>query len=78
VLTSEQVESYDRDGYLVVPDFVPIDDCKRLRDRAVEIVDAWEPSEQTNKIEFLTVNSSKVAPLPGASSKKRRSIQMAS
>lgn len=46
VLTSEQVESYERDGYLVVADFVPIDDCKRLRERAVDIVDAWEPSEK--------------------------------
>ena len=46
MLSSEQVESYERDGFLVVPDFASIDARRSLRARAVEIVDAWEPSEQ--------------------------------
>jgi len=45
VLTSEQIEAFEHDGFLVLPDFVTADDCRRLRTRAVEIVEAWEPSE---------------------------------
>ncbi len=45
MLTDEQVEAYRRDGFLVVPDFVPVAECARLRDRALDIVAAWEPSE---------------------------------
>jgi phytanoyl-CoA hydroxylase len=44
VLTRDQVDDYRRDGFLVLPGFVPLTDCERLRDRANEIVDAWEPS----------------------------------
>jgi phytanoyl-CoA hydroxylase len=46
VLTTEQIESYQRDGFLVVPDFVSAGARSRLRERAVAIVDEWEPSEQ--------------------------------
>ncbi len=46
VLTAEQIARYDADGFLVLPDFVSLDDCARLRTRANEIVAAWEPSEQ--------------------------------
>ena len=46
MLSPEQIESYERDGFVVVHDFVSAGDRARLRDRALEIVDAWEPSEQ--------------------------------
>ena len=46
MLNADQIESYRRDGFLVVPDFVSDDARSRLRERAVAIVDAWEPSEQ--------------------------------
>ena len=46
MLSPEQVESYHRDGFLVLPDFVSVDACRRLRTRALEIVAAWEPSEE--------------------------------
>jgi phytanoyl-CoA hydroxylase len=46
VLSAEQIESYQRDGFLVVDDFVSADDRARLRTRALDIVDAWEPSAQ--------------------------------
>ncbi len=46
MLSAEQIESYQRDGFLVVDDFVSADDRRRLRTRALDIVDAWEPSEQ--------------------------------
>jgi phytanoyl-CoA hydroxylase len=45
VLTTEQVASFERDGFLVVPDFVSGAACARLRERALEIVDDWEPTE---------------------------------
>jgi phytanoyl-CoA hydroxylase len=46
VLSSEQIDSYRRDGFLVLPGFVSVDDCRRLRRRAIEIVEAWEPTEK--------------------------------
>ncbi|NND74991.1 MAG: phytanoyl-CoA dioxygenase family protein [Ilumatobacter sp.] len=44
MLTAEQRAAYQRDGFVVLPDFASPDACARLRRRAVEIVDAWEPS----------------------------------
>lgn len=52
MLTQEQVTSFERDGFVVVDDFVSLDDCARLRDRANEIVAAWEPS--ANRTVFTT------------------------
>ena len=46
MLSADQIESYERDGFLVIDDFVSAVDRARLRDRAIDIVDAWEPSEQ--------------------------------
>ncbi len=46
MLTPEQVADYERDGFLVVPDFLPVEQCQRLRERAVEIVEGWEPSAE--------------------------------
>lgn len=36
---------FERDGYLVLPDFVAADDCDALRARMDELVDAFEPGE---------------------------------
>ncbi len=44
MLTAEQRAAYDRDGFLVLPDFVSVAECTRLRERALQIVDEWEPS----------------------------------
>jgi phytanoyl-CoA hydroxylase len=46
VLSAEQIETYSRDGFLVVPDFVDAAARDRLRTRALDIVGAWQPSEQ--------------------------------
>lgn len=46
MLTSEQIERFRRDGFLVVPGFVSFEECAALRRRANEIVDEWQPSEQ--------------------------------
>lgn len=46
MLSADQIDSYQRDGFLVVPDFASRTSRERLRERAVDIVDAWEPSQQ--------------------------------
>ena len=46
MLSAEQIESFDRDGFVVVPDFASEESCARLRTRALEIVEAWEPSAE--------------------------------
>jgi phytanoyl-CoA hydroxylase len=46
MLSAEQIDSYRRDGFLVVPDFVAGDARRRLRERAIDLVDAWEPSAE--------------------------------
>ncbi|MET0647853.1 MAG: phytanoyl-CoA dioxygenase family protein [Pyrinomonadaceae bacterium] len=43
MLTPEQLSNYERDGFLVLEDFVAADECDRLRARAVELVEGFEP-----------------------------------
>jgi phytanoyl-CoA hydroxylase len=43
MLTPEQLEAYARDGFLVLEDFVAGEECDRLRERAEELVAAFEP-----------------------------------
>lgn len=68
MLSNEQVESYRNDGFLVIEDFASKAACAALRDRAVEIVGAWEPTgqrtvfstyeqERTSNAEFLSSGS---------------------
>jgi len=45
MLTSEQREQYQRDGYIVIPDFKAEGEIARLRARAGAIVDAFDPNE---------------------------------
>jgi phytanoyl-CoA hydroxylase len=39
------IEGYRSAGVLVLRDFVSVDDCARLRQRAAELVDAFDPGE---------------------------------
>jgi phytanoyl-CoA hydroxylase len=41
-LTSDQKASFERDGFLVLPGFVPAEACNRLRQRAGELVEAFD------------------------------------
>ena len=41
MLTPAQLESYERDGFLVLEDFVAPSECDRLRARAEELVAAF-------------------------------------
>ena len=43
-LTSTQVASFQRDGFVVVEDFVSQSACNDLKQRAVEMVQQWQPS----------------------------------
>jgi phytanoyl-CoA hydroxylase len=45
MLTHEQREQYARDGYIVLPGFKSLDEIARLRQRAAEIVEAFDPEE---------------------------------
>ena len=44
-LSAEQSEAFQRDGYLVLEGFADSEVMARLRDRAGELVDAFDPSE---------------------------------
>jgi len=43
-LTSEMLRSFDSDGVIVLQNFVPETVCRQLRDRALELVDRFDPS----------------------------------
>ena len=47
MLTDDQVARYERDGFLVLPDFVGPAAIAALRARAGELVDEWEPGDRT-------------------------------
>ncbi|MEK6336740.1 MAG: phytanoyl-CoA dioxygenase family protein [Acidobacteriota bacterium] len=44
-LTREQIARYEHDGFLVLENFVSIEACARLRARAIELVQAFDPQE---------------------------------
>lgn len=43
-LTPEQLSQYERQGFLVLEDFVSAEACDRLRERALELVAEFDPS----------------------------------
>jgi len=45
MLTSEQRAQYDRDGFIILPNFKSPEEIAALRRRAEEIVDAFDPAE---------------------------------
>lgn len=45
LLTSTQIADYQRDGYLVIKDFVRPEICQLLMQRAGELIDNFEPDE---------------------------------
>ena len=44
LLTDEQIASCERDGFLAVPDFMGSQTRASIRERAIDLVDNWEPS----------------------------------
>jgi phytanoyl-CoA hydroxylase len=45
MLTPEQRAQYEQDGFIVIPGFKPASEIAQLRQRAAEIVDAFDPDE---------------------------------
>jgi phytanoyl-CoA hydroxylase len=45
LLDAAQLTAYERDGYLVVPDFVSVDACQEMIERSHEIVSNFDPNE---------------------------------
>ena len=45
MLTPAQLAAYERDGFLVLEDFVAAEECDLLRARAGELVEGFEPGE---------------------------------
>lgn len=43
-LSNEQLARYERDGFLVIEDFVPAEECAQLRERALSLVAAFDPA----------------------------------
>jgi phytanoyl-CoA hydroxylase len=47
-LTSEQLAHYERDGFLVVENFVSAEECDGLRERALSLVAAFNPADSVS------------------------------
>ena len=48
LLTQRQIESFEKNGYLVLENFVSQEDCDKLRGRASKIVEDFDSSESVN------------------------------
>ena len=68
MLTAEQIAAYHRNGFLVIEGFASPERCAELKQRAIELVQAWEPSaartvftteqqERVSNREFLSSGS---------------------
>src|ERR1043166_6737194 len=44
ILSSDQIAAYERDGFLILENFVSAESCDRLRARATELVREFDPS----------------------------------
>ncbi len=44
VLSAAMREAFERDGVIVLRDFVSVSDCEKLRRRTLELVDAFDPA----------------------------------
>ena len=42
-LSQDMIDAFEHDGVIVLRDFVPVSECRRLRDRALELVDNFDP-----------------------------------
>ena len=47
-ITQEQIQLFERDGFLVLEDLVSQEACNVLRHRASEIVETFDPSESVS------------------------------
>src|SRR5262245_30270072 len=47
-LTSQQLDAYDRDGFLKIPEFVDGAECDNLIERALELIALHDPAEYSS------------------------------
>jgi phytanoyl-CoA hydroxylase len=47
-LTPEMLAAFERDGVILLQDFVAEEDCEKLRARTLELIDAFEPGAERN------------------------------
>lgn len=59
LLSKEQLEFFDTNGYLVIQDFASGEEMDSLRDAATRIVEAFDPNEHRSV--FTTVNQTRVS-----------------
>eukprot|EP01098_Paradermamoeba_levis_P007372 TRINITY_DN3040_c0_g1_i1.p1 TRINITY_DN3040_c0_g1~~TRINITY_DN3040_c0_g1_i1.p1 ORF type:complete len:226 (+),score=52.58 TRINITY_DN3040_c0_g1_i1:124-801(+) len=45
MLTKEQLEQFERDGFLIIPGFKSAEECDQLRAQAKELVDQFDPKD---------------------------------
>ncbi|UJR17595.1 hypothetical protein I4U23_004491 [Adineta vaga] len=43
MLTNEQIQKYEQEGYLVIENFINLEECEKLKTAIREIIDDWEP-----------------------------------
>ncbi|MEO8363399.1 MAG: phytanoyl-CoA dioxygenase family protein [Ilumatobacteraceae bacterium] len=60
-LTPTQLESFDRDGFLVVPDFIDQVHCLELRQRALDLAKQYVPSPEQATIFTADANAQHAA-----------------
>ena len=53
ILTQKQIELFEQDGYLILEDFVSLEACESLRERASEIVEDFDP---VDSVSIFTTN----------------------
>ena len=46
MLAADQLADFQRDGFVTIPDAISAEQRRQLRTRALDIVDAWEPTEE--------------------------------
>ena len=54
VLTDTQISAFHRDGFVVVEDFMDAASRAALRERALELVEDWQPSPDASRSVFTT------------------------
>lgn len=48
MLTQEQLESFDKNGYLVVKNLITIEDCEKLKESVKHLIEKWNPQRDSS------------------------------
>ncbi|CAF0770477.1 unnamed protein product [Adineta steineri] len=47
MLTQEEIQSYKKNGYLVVKQLITIDDCQKLKESVQQLIHKWNPEQDS-------------------------------